>query len=278
MIEHTLSLRRTKRSTLAAAHLPLIVVAVLLVAHLCVGTALGQAVEPKPTPLQAYDAMLAQHVDEHGFVDYAAISQDPESLDRYIEYVGELVFQDLDMTEQLAVLINAYNAFTLKLIVEYYDEGNLKSIFDIPEDKRWNDVRWQVGQHTWSLNQIEHEQIRPTFKEPRIHWVLVCAAYSCPKLLNEAFVPQKLEQQLDAQARYVHDMPRFLQYDHATNTVYLTKLYEWYGGDFDQDGGVLGHVAKYNAMIAQLVSAGKSPNIAYLEYDWRLNDVSNADQ
>ena len=79
------------------------------------------------------------------------------------------------------LLINAYNAFTLRLILDYYP---VRSIKDIRASKRWDDQRWRIGEAVFSLNQIEHEQIRPKFAEPRIHFALVCAAIGCPKLRN----------------------------------------------------------------------------------------------
>jgi hypothetical protein len=92
--------------------------------------------------------------------------------------------------EKLALLINAYNAFTLKLIVERLP---VQSILDIPAAERWDAVRWKVGGQVWSLKQIEHEQIRPKFTEPRVHFALVCAAVGCPPLRNEAYDASRLD-------------------------------------------------------------------------------------
>lgn len=98
------------------------------------------------------------------------------------------------------------NAYTIQLILDHYP---LASIQDIPGDQRWDAVRWRVGPHTWSLNQIDHEQIRPKCAEPRIHFALVCAAVGCPPLRNEAYTAARLEEQLAGQSAYVHSHPRW---------------------------------------------------------------------
>ena len=113
-------------------------------------------------------------------------------------------FADLGRSEKLALLINAYNACTLRLILDHWNDGQLASIKDIPRDNRWEDQRWQIGKRRLSLNQIEHEEIRGRFAEPRIHFALVCAAKGCPPLRAEddvvrAFYTRLLEPDAPAQ-------------------------------------------------------------------------------
>ena len=152
-------------------------------------------------------------------------------------------------------------------------KSRVASIKDIPARKRWDDVRWNVGGNLWSLNQIEHEQIRPKFSEPRIHFALVCAAVGCPPLRNEAYTGDRLEAQLEAQTRLVHRDGRWFRYDRDRNTVHLTKLYEWYGGDFKQAAGsVPRYVAAYSPQLKEAVDAGRPPNVRWLDYDWSLNE------
>ena len=110
-----------------------------------------------------FDEILRQHVDADGWVDYGALRGDEGSLDRYLEAIAKAPFDELGRDEKLALLINAYNAATLKLIVERWP---LDSIMEIPESQRWDDRRWEVAGRTWSLNQIEHEQIRPISSSP----------------------------------------------------------------------------------------------------------------
>jgi uncharacterized membrane protein YdjX (TVP38/TMEM64 family) len=220
-----------------------------------------------------FDRLLRDHVDRNGFVDYDSLRAHPGALARYRTQLAAAPFDALTRDEKLALLINAYNAFTLTLIAEHYP---IDSILDIPESKRWKDVRWRVGGRLWSLDQIEHEEIRPKFVEPRIHFSLVCAAVSCPPLRNEAYRASGLESQLEAQALYVHNQPRWLQLDAETGVVHLTPLYDWYGGDFTQSGqSVLDYAARYSQPLHRLMTSGRRPRVRFLPYDWRLNDRSH---
>lgn len=146
----------------------------------------------------ALDSLLKTHVDDAGRVDYRALKQEAAALDAYIAALAGAPLDEMGRSERLALLTNAYNAFTLRLILDHHP---VKSIKDIPAAQRWDAVRWTVGGQTWSLNQIEHEQIRPHFAEPRIHFALVCAAVGCPPLRNEAYRADDLDAQLDAQTR-----------------------------------------------------------------------------
>ena len=172
----------------------------------------------------------------------------------------------------LALLNNAYNAFTLRLILDHLDDGRLESIKDIPASKRWKARRWVVGGHTWSLDDIEQKQIRPHFREPRIHFALVCAAVGCPPLRNEAYRAQRLEEQLEDQARYVHGQDRWFRYDESAGVVHLTELYNWYDSDCEQvAGSVLAYAARYSPALKRDLDQGRKPSIRWLTYDWQLN-------
>ena len=130
------------------------------------------------------------------------------------------------------------------------------------------------GGNVWSLNQIEHEQIRPKFVEPRIHFVLVCAAVGCPPLRNEAYEAKRLDEQLAEQTEYVHAHSTWFQFDADANVVRLTKLYNWYGGDFEQVAGdVLQFAARYSPELKQALANDALPRIEWLPYDWKLNSV-----
>ncbi len=222
------------------------------------------------TPL---NNILAQHVDSAGYVDYAALAADTAALDAYITSLATAPFDRLSRDGKLALLINAYNAFTLKLITDFYDDGKLTSIKDIPKEKRWDHARWTLAGKTHSLNQIEHELVRPNFKEPRIHFALVCAAVSCPPLRPEAYTADQLEEQLVDQSKTVHTQPRWFSYDPRSNTVKLTALYQWYAGDFEQTAGsVSAYVASQSPTYHSVINSGRTPAIEYLNYSWLLND------
>lgn len=215
------------------------------------------------------DGLLRRHVDAGGLVDYDALAGESSQLDEYLQAVASAQTSDLGRDERLALLLNAYNAFTLRLIL---DHQPLDSIHDIPGAQRWDDVRWNFAGQTFSLNQLEHEQIRPNFKEPRIHFALVCAAVGCPPLRSEAYLAERLEDQLQAQTMYVHTHARWFRYDASAQRVQLTQLYNWYGGDFEQvAGSVLEHAAKYVPDLKRALASGRQPEVEFLDYDWALN-------
>ena len=178
-----------------------------------------------------FDALLRKHVGSGGWVDYAGLAGDAAKLDQYLAAVRRAPLDKLGRNERLALLINAHNAFTLKLILEHWNDGKLQSIKEIPAQQRWDAVRWNVGGYTWSLNQIEHEQVRPKFREPRIHFALVCAAVGCPPLRSEAYTGARLDEQLADQAKYVHTHDRWFRYERGADSVALTRLYDWFGDD-----------------------------------------------
>lgn len=220
-----------------------------------------------------FDTLLHERVSEGGFVDYEGLAQDTETLDQYIDLVGRADVDALGRDERLAFLINAYNAFTLRLILDY---DPVESIKDIPGAQRWDAKRWTIGAGTYSLNQIEHELIRPNFAEPRVHFALVCAAIGCPPLRAEAYTGARLEEQLADQARYVHTHPRWLRLDKARGELKLTALYNWYGGDFTQKASsVTAYAAQYSPELVHLINSGKEPRVSYLDYSWALNSVDN---
>lgn len=225
-----------------------------------------------------FDRLLKSYVDEDGFVDYEGLLTERDALQAYIARLGEADFDALTRDEKLALLINAYNAFTLELILENWDNGQLESIKDIPGAKRWKHERWNLAGQTVSLDDIEHKMIRPNFKETRIHWAVVCAAYSCPPLRTEAYVGSRIDEQLAEQAEYVHSHPRWYVYKPETGMIQLTKLYDWYGSDFEQvHGGVLETVALYrpHENLEKLIQGGQAPSIGWIHYDWKLNSKGN---
>jgi hypothetical protein len=216
-----------------------------------------------------YDELVAEHVNADGFVDYAGLAGHAAKLDAYIDSLATVTLDNLGRDEHLALLINAYNAFTLRLILDHLP---VQSIRDIPAKERWDGERWVLAGETYSLNQIEHELVRPNFREPRIHFALVCASIGCPPLRSEAYTGDRLEQQLEDQTRFTHGNERWLRYERGNATIELTALYQWYAGDFEQvAGSVLEYAARYDDDLATDLAAGHSPAIRYLNYDWSLN-------
>lgn len=220
----------------------------------------------------AFDTILRRHVDEHGLVHYETLAQDAELLDVYLEQLGEVDIDKLTRDERFALLINAYNAFTLRLIL---DHAPLDSIRSIPPEERWQARRWNLGGRDVSLDEIEHIMIRPVFNDPRMHFAVVCAAVSCPPLLAEAYTGDRLDEQLDAQTRRINNTTPWLRYDPDRGVVVLTRLYDWYRADFVRDAegdlGLLRWIAAYHEPLAAALADDKTPKIQWADYDWSLN-------
>lgn len=216
-----------------------------------------------------YDQLVADHVDSAGFVDYAGLTDSEAKLDAYLDGLANAPLDNLGRDERLALLINAYNAFTLRLILDHFPIGSIR---DIPSAERWDAKRWVLAGETYSLDQIEHGLIRPNFREPRIHFALVCAAIGCPPLRAEAYTGERLEHQLETQTRFTHGNERWLRYERGNATIELTALYEWYAGDFEQvAGSVLEYARRYSEDLATDLAAGHVPTVRHLDYDWSLN-------
>lgn len=208
---------------------------------------------------QQWDQLLQQYVSADGRVGYKGLAAEKAKLEGYLhELAAHPANKNWSRDEQLAYWINAYNAFTVKLILDHYP---LSSIRDIDNGNPW-DVQWiKLGGKTLSLNQIENDIIRKQFNEPRIHFAINCAAASCPPLLNKAWTADKLEAYLDQRARNFINNPHYNRLN--VKSVQLSKIFEWYAGDF---GSIIPFLNRYaKATIAANAKVG------YLEYDWKLN-------
>jgi hypothetical protein len=224
-------------------------------------------------------------------VDYAQLFKQPDELNNYLSVlslVKQSEYQLWSNDEQLSFLINAYNGFTLLLITQNYakfQNGKAESIKDLGSffSSPWKQAFFTLLDEKRSLDDVEHKMIRVWFERPRIHVALVCAAVSCPPLRKQAFVADKLDQQLDDQ------MSRFLSDDQrntinlSDNRVYLSSIFKWYGEDFEkgQQGftSLKDLIKEYQTDMAddpqQLTWLQKQDfDIRYLDYDWRLNDIS----
>lgn len=219
------------------------------------------APEPVETPQsvshEIWDQLLQKYVSNTGKVNYNGLKGEMSQLDSYIKLLSSTYPNgEWSRKEQLAYWINVYNANTVKLILLNYP---LKSITDL--GKPWDKQFINVGKISYSLNQIENEIIRPIFQEPRIHFAVNCAAKSCPPLLNEAFTPEKLNNQLDKQTRaFINSSANNI----AAGKVEVSKIFDWYGEDF---GELIAYLNKYAS-----IPIHESAKISFREYDWALNE------
>lgn len=218
------------------------------------------------------DALLKERVSA-GLVDYAALKTDPR-LSAYLEVLAAAEPAALEArAEQLAFWINAYNAYTLKLIADHHP---LKSIKDVPHagvESPWDLPVARVGGRTLSLNHIEHQILRAELKEPRIHYAVVCAALSCPPLRSEAYVAERLEEQLAEQARVF--LAKQSRFDGGARRAELSLIFRWFAVDFGTEpAAVLRSLAPHApaAVRQSLANESERWTVSYLDYDWSLNE------
>ncbi|WP_462253247.1 DUF547 domain-containing protein [Ekhidna sp.] len=218
----------------------------------------------------SFDQLLQKYVDDQGIVNYKGLKQDRAKLKSYLAILENNAPQKSWTRDQkLTYWINAYNAYTLDLILEHYPVKSIKEIgstIKIPFVSTAWDVKFiNIGGKEYDLNNIEHGIIRKEFNEPRIHFALVCAAVSCPKLQNRAYTPEKLEEQLTQAAKQFLANPSKNKI--SSNKATLSKLFNWYGGDFKTEGTLIEYINKYAP-----TKLDKNAKIAWMDYNWDLNE------
>ncbi|RMG18285.1 MAG: DUF547 domain-containing protein [Planctomycetota bacterium] len=220
---------------------------------------------------RAYDRLLRAYVDERGLVDYAAFKRkDEAALRRCVAEFAAVDAAALEGNAKKAYWINVYNAVTLQAMLEFYPLRSIKDkVSHLPGGYNvWKDYRF--GPQKVSLDEIEHKILRP-LGDPRIHAAIVCASKGCPPLRNEAFVPERLDAQLDDTVRrWLRDPRRGLRVE--GQRVLLSKIFDWFGEDFAPDvPGRLRWVARYvdEETARRLRSGGLE--VAFLDWDWSLN-------
>ncbi|MBI4323707.1 MAG: DUF547 domain-containing protein [Chloroflexi bacterium] len=206
-------------------------------------------------------------------VNYAALKAHPQDLNRYLDQiaaVSKAEFKKWNEPQQIAFLSNAYNAHTLRLIIDHYP---LKSIKDIGSFLKgpWDQPVVKLFGETINLNTVEHKILRVDYAEPRLHFVLVCAAKGCPPLRSEAYVGARLEEQLVDQAKQYLAETAKNRVEAAEHTVFLSPIFKWYGSDFEKkSGSVLAALKPY--WSGKSVAGYEEFTIRYTEYDWSLNE------
>ena len=233
-----------------------------------------------------YDALLRKHV-ENGRVDYRALKKSPQALKGYLDSLAEVSerqFKQWSEARQLAFYFNLYNAATLKLIVDHYPVDSIKDIggwFKGP----WDQEVVRLFGETITLDNLEHDIIREEYDEPRLHMALVCAAKGCPNLRSEAYVGEKLDEQLDDQVRRFLASPKGMRVDRRRDRVHVSSIFKWYGEDFvgkytprtgfngldKTERAVANFCAQYTSKANQAYLKAGDYKIKYLDYDWSLN-------
>lgn len=218
-------------------------------------------------------------------VDYAKLQQNQENLLTYLDQLSKVSTDEYDAwssKQQLSFLINAYNAFTIKLILSKYPD--LQSIKDLGGffSSPWKKEFIPILDHNYSLDNIEHDLIRSKFKAPKIHFALVCASISCPMLQPKAFIADTLDVQLESAMRlFLSDRSRNY-FDAKSGELKVSKIFKWYGDDFtygyDNFTSLKTTFSFYinslaNNLEDQIRIQQGNYRLEFIEYDWHLNDI-----
>jgi hypothetical protein len=217
---------------------------------------------------QQWDKLLKKHVNASGLVNYKGFQKDKAELDTYLKTLGDNAPQkSWSKNDQKAFWINAYNAFTVSLILKHYPVKSIKdiggSIYKI--NTAWDIKFITIGGEKYDLNNIEHQMLRRKFEDPRIHFAIVCASMSCARLSRDAYTGDKLEAQLEAVSKdFLNDKSKN---NITAGKAELSKYFSWYKGDFTKTGSLADFINKYS----QTKINGKT-QINSLDYNWSLNE------
>ncbi len=243
-----------------------------------------------------YADVLKNYVDDAGMVNYKKLKARPEKLEAFIAAMSRLDTSSYDRwkeKEQIAFWLNAYNALTLKAIIDNYPIKSSffrsrvwpkNSILQIPGV--WDKITFRVTGQNLTLGHIEDKILRVKFDEPRIHMALVCAAMGCPPLRNEPYTGEKLDEQLDDQTRRFLTNPAKFKIERGNNTLHLSSIFDWFAGDFVKKHSPASNIGKHKEKASAVLNfiaphlgeahkdyvlAGKF-KIKHVKYDWSLNE------
>ena len=215
-----------------------------------------------------FDQVLKQIVHDQknqALVDYKLLKDQPQKLNNYLKSIGAInlnQYQKFNSDQKMAFLINAYNAFTLKLIIDNYPLKSIKNIGNHAMSP-WKKEIFYLLEENRSLDNIEHVLLLKNFKDFRIHYAVVCASISCPNLKNFAYQAKSLNQQLTAAEDFFLGDKTKNFYDKKNNVLKVSKIFQWYNKDFNNSA------ANY---LRSKFKAKSDTAIEYLEYDWDLNE------
>ena len=207
-----------------------------------------------------WNQLLKKHVSDQGKVDYLGFKKDLTELNAYLDWLSNSKPSETWSKDQLmAFWINAYNALTIKLIVDRYPISSIKDIYS-----PWNIKVITIANKTLSLNNIEHDILRK-MGDPRIHFGIVCASISCPKLQNEAFNTQNTNRLLNKASReFLADSTKN---ELTTDAAELSKIFKWFAKDFKQEGSLIDFLNKFAD-----IRIASNATISFKDYNWGLNE------
>jgi len=242
----------------------------------CTALLLASSLRAQTFDHTAFGELLKKHVVK-GMVDYDAFAES----DSFKEYLKSLEGADpskLPPKERLAFWINAYNAYTIELINKHEERASIRNINQdagfLHSKGPWKEPIVKAGGRTHDLDQVEHEIIRKQFREPRVHFALVCGAMSCPPLRSEAYAGASLDDQLEDQGRtFVLDAAKGSRVDVKNGVVHASRIFDWYKEDFGGSAEAVGRfIARYHPDSPEKrLLLGGLFKLGFMEFDWTLN-------
>ncbi|MFP4381164.1 MAG: DUF547 domain-containing protein [Candidatus Sumerlaeia bacterium] len=270
----------------------IIMVGLLMILCLPAFLAFGQ--DQKDLDYGPYAEVLGQYVNEKGLVDYKGLKANRAKLDGFLDTMGKLDRAAHDAWSedaQIALWINAYNATTLRAIIDHYpiQAGGLSAWLHPDNSIRqidgvWDDLEYSIMGKDYTIGGIEHEVLRKDFQEPRIHMAIVCAAMGCPILRNEPYRGGKLDRQLEEQGRHFLKRDHALDLDRQKNRLHLSPIFKWFGEDFEWQYGreldkydeteeaIIDFIVKHVEPEVGDYILKEKPKIKFQDYDWSLNE------
>ena len=226
-----------------------------------------------------WDELLSKNVRNEGRrFDYVGLKAEEDKFNAYLQAIASAELSQLASREIQALFANAYNAYTIKTVLDHVSadgEFSIDSIRDVPDVFERKDHT--VGGFALSLDNMEHNVLRPMFKDPRFHFAVNCASVSCPPVPMRAFTGERLDDQLDELTRAALTNPDYVSID--GEALLVTKIMEWYGADFidPENSGSASTLAAYIAKYATedvrafIAEHGDNPPVTFRDYDWHLN-------
>ena len=220
-----------------------------------------------------FDQILKKYVNKKGLVDYNGIAKDPV-FKAYVESLKTAKISEMSRDGQLAFWINAYNAVTIDKVIQWKPKKSVRETF-VPGvwtgTKFFTSREHSVAGTLLSQDDIEHEILRKQFKDPRIHFAIICASSSCPPLPQWAYTEENVQRKLEEETHNYINSSRGIKIDDADNTLYISKLFDWFSGDFEFKSGTVMNFIRLYLKKERLSFLERKPKIAYLPYDWSLN-------
>ena len=252
-----MKIKRTRSTTMIALFIAALITGLPSVA------AAGSGVDHR-----LYGELLKKYVIG-GQVNYAGFKSEEAKLSQYLELLEKVDPKTLSRNEQFAFYANAYNAWTIKLILSKYPGIQSIKELGLLNTGPWKKEVVRLRGGLVSLDHIEHDILRPRFNDPRVHFAINCAAKSCPPLRSEPYRADLLDQQLDDSTRSFLNDPQ--SYRLEGNRFYVSRIFKWFSEDFNED--LIGFYLKYaTGDLAKKLETGRDKiRVEYLDYDWSLN-------